>query len=232
MGFSHGWFPTLVGYGAQGFCKFGFYEVFKDVYKAAVGKENAAKYQTVGFAVSSACAEFIADIALCPFEAVKVKIQTADEGTFPKTFREGWPKMMNEGGWPLLYRGIKPLWCRQIPYTIVKFVAFERTVRYLYGNVFTKPRESYSKNFQLGVTFLAGYWAGIFCAIVSHPADTMVSIMNKQGGTASEIYARIGFNGLWAGLIARIFMIGTLTGLQWYIYDTFKVMLGLQASGK
>jgi solute carrier family 25 phosphate transporter 3 len=231
-GFTHGWFPTLVGYGLQGFCKFGFYEMFKDVYKAAVGPENAAKYQTVGFAVSSACAEFIADMALCPFEAVKVRIQTADEGTFPKSFREGFPKMMSEGGWPLLYKGIVPLWCRQIPYTIVKFVAFERTVRFLYSNVFTAPRDTYSKNFQLMVTFMAGYWAGIFCAIVSHPADTMVSIMNKQGGTVGEIYSRIGFNGLWAGLGARIFMIGTLTGLQWWIYDTFKVACGLQASGK
>merc|ERR1712147_467133 len=119
-GFTLGWFPTLVGYGAQGFCKFGFYEVFKDGYKYAVGKENAAKYQAVGFAVSSACAEFIADIALCPFEAVKVRIQTSDAGTFPTTFKEGWPGM---------YKGIVPLWCRQIPYTIVKFVAFERTVR-------------------------------------------------------------------------------------------------------
>jgi hypothetical protein len=27
-------------------------------------------------------------------------------------------------------------------------------------------------------------------------------------------------------------MIGTLTGLQWWIYDTFKVACGLQASGK
>jgi hypothetical protein len=40
------------------------------VFKAAAGKENAVKYQTVGFALSSACAEFIADIALAPFEAV------------------------------------------------------------------------------------------------------------------------------------------------------------------
>lgn len=62
----------MVGYGAQGFCKFGFYEVFKDVYKAIVGPENAAKYQTVGFAISSASAEFIADIALAPFEAVSI----------------------------------------------------------------------------------------------------------------------------------------------------------------
>jgi solute carrier family 25 phosphate transporter 3 len=139
---------------------------------------------------------------------------------------------MNAEGWAGMYKGIYPLWGRQIPYTIVKFVAFEKTVRALYANVFTAPRESYSKNQQLGVTFLAGYWAGIFCAIVSHPADTLVSIMNKRGGTAGEIYKQIGFAGLWNGLGARIIMVGTLTGLQWWIYDTFKVACGLQASGK
>ena len=53
----------------QGFGKFGFYEMFKDVYKGALG-EKAAQYQTVGFLVSSACAEVIADVMLCPMEAV------------------------------------------------------------------------------------------------------------------------------------------------------------------
>ena len=43
--------------------------MFKDVYKAALG-EKAAQYQTVGFLVSSACAEVIADVMLCPMEAV------------------------------------------------------------------------------------------------------------------------------------------------------------------
>ncbi len=61
--------PTLVGYGLQGFGKFGFYEMFKDVYKKALG-EKADQYQTVGFLVSSACAEVIADTLLCPWEAV------------------------------------------------------------------------------------------------------------------------------------------------------------------
>jgi solute carrier family 25 phosphate transporter 3 len=120
---------------------------------------------------------------------------------------------MNSEGWNGFYKGIAPLWGRQIPYTIVKFVAFEKTVRALYANVFTAPRESYSKNTQLLVTFLAGYWAGIFCAIVSHPADTMVSILNKRGGTVGSIYKEIGFKGLWNGLGARIIMVGTLTGL-------------------
>jgi solute carrier family 25 phosphate transporter 3 len=69
------------------------------------------------------------------------------------------------------------------------------------------------------ITFLSGYWAGIFCAVVSHPADTMVSILNKRdskestGSQVKEIYRDIGFKGLWNGLGARIIMVGTLTGL-------------------
>ena len=33
--------------------------------------------------------------------------------------------------------------------------------------------------------------------------------------------------GLWKGLGPRIIMIGTLTALQWFIYDTVKVVLAL-----
>ena len=32
-----GWAPTLIGYSLQGLGKFGFYEIFKDVYKKIVG---------------------------------------------------------------------------------------------------------------------------------------------------------------------------------------------------
>lgn len=61
--------------------------------------------------------------------------------------------------------------------------------------------------------------AGVFCAIVSHPADTMVSKLygakstGSVFGTMGVIYKDIGFMGLWKGLGTRIFMIGTLTGL-------------------
>ena len=41
-----------------------------------VGPENAYKYKTSIYLVASATAELIADIALCPFEAVKVRMQT------------------------------------------------------------------------------------------------------------------------------------------------------------
>ena len=68
-GFTVGWLPTLIGYSAQGFGKFGFYEIFKDFYQKSAGKHEA-KYRTLGFAASSACAEAVADVLLCPWEAV------------------------------------------------------------------------------------------------------------------------------------------------------------------
>lgn len=237
-GFTLGWMPTLVGYGLQGFGKFGFYEMFKDVYKNALG-EKAEKYQTVGFLVSSACAEVIADTLLCPWEALKVRMQTSDAGTFTSDAMEGWNRIMKAEGWGGFYKGLAPLWCRQVPYTMVKFGAFENTVKACYKHIWTAPKDTYSKSTQLMVTFLSGYWAGIFCAIVSHPADTMVSILNKRsdssgastGQRVKQIYGEIGFNGLWNGLGVRIVMIGTLTGLQWYIYDSFKVACGLATTG-
>jgi solute carrier family 25 (mitochondrial phosphate transporter), member 3 len=46
------------------------------LYSDMAGPENAVKYQTPIFLAGSASAEFIADIALCPWEAVKVCLQT------------------------------------------------------------------------------------------------------------------------------------------------------------
>ena len=67
---------------------------------------------------------------------------------------------------------------------MVKFGAFENIVRLFYRKVFTQPKETYSKATQLSIVFASGYLAGILCAIVSHPADTMVSILNKRSSNA------------------------------------------------
>jgi solute carrier family 25 phosphate transporter 3 len=126
-GFTLGWLPTFVGYSAQGFGKFGFYEIFKDVYRNAAGASEP-KYRTLGFAISSACAEIIADCFLCPWEALKVKMQTSEPGKFPKTAAAGFAQLKATEGTNGFYKGLAPLWCRQVPYTIVKFVAFEKIV--------------------------------------------------------------------------------------------------------
>merc|ERR1719213_1603635 len=126
------------------------------------------------------------------------------------------------------FKGLKPLWMRQIPYTMMKFSCFEKTVELLYKHVVPKPRAECTKSEQLVVTFAAGYIAGVFCAIVSHPADTLVSYLNKAPGSGIGSAVKVlGFSGMWLGLVPRIIMIGTLTALQWFIYDGVKVVLRL-----
>ncbi|KAG2231277.1 hypothetical protein INT48_008484 [Thamnidium elegans] len=189
--------PTAIGYSLQGAGKYGFYEVFKYKYSNLVGEEAAHKHRTLIFLGASASAELIADVLLCPMEALKV------------------------------------------PYTMVKFASFEKTVEILYKTFMTRPKHEYNKSQQLGVSFAGGYIAGVLCAVVSHPADVLVSKLNnldkvKAGEhqtTALEVIKKLGLRGLWTGLGPRIFMIGTLTGLQWLIYDTFKVAVGLPTSG-
>jgi solute carrier family 25 phosphate transporter 3 len=89
---------------------------------------------------------------LCPFEAVKVRIQTSKAGTFPTDFAAAFNKIKLEEGRKLiilgnngLFKGLVPLWCRQVPYTVVKFVAFEYIVEKFYQKVLTKPKNEYSK---------------------------------------------------------------------------------------
>merc|ERR1712027_71755 len=224
-GLAKGWAPTLIGYSAQGIGKFGFYEGFKILYSGIIGEEAAYLNRMSLYLAASASAEFFADMFLAPFEAMKVRIQTMPG--YANNMREAYAKMSKESGNPF-YKGLKPLWLRQIPYTMMKFACFEKTVEALYKHVVPKPRAECSKGKQLVVTFAAGYIAGVFCAIVSHPADTIVSCMNKaKGCTVGDAAKDLGFKGMWAGLGPRIIMIGTLTALQWFIYDGVKVGLGI-----
>ncbi|XP_030937546.1 mitochondrial phosphate carrier protein 3, mitochondrial-like [Quercus lobata] len=230
-GFFKGWVPTMLGYSMQGACKFGFYEFFKKYYSDIAGPEFAAKYKTLIYLAGSASAEFIADIALCPMEAVKVRVQT--QPGFARGLSDGFPKFVKSEGTLGLYKGLVPLWGRQIPYTMMKFASFETIVEMLYKYAIPTPKDQCSKTLQLGVSFAGGYVAGVFCAIVSHPADNLVSFLNNaKGATVRDAVQKLGWWGLFTrGLPLRIVMIGTLTGAQWGIYDAFKVFVGLPTTG-
>merc|ERR1712206_38681 len=87
-----------------------------------------------------------------------------------------------------------------------------------------------------GVSLGSGVIAGVVSAIISHPADTLLSKVNKAGagGDGSipsrmiNITKEVGVVNLClVGLPARCVMIGTLTALQFGIFDS--VMRGLGA---
>jgi solute carrier family 25 phosphate transporter 3 len=242
-GMTKGWVPTLFGYGAQGLFKFGLNEFFKDLYTNVVGEKNvdAQWKKMVLWAAASGSAEVFADVALCPFEMTKVKMQVTlpgSEGGVPPRFLAAISHMSaNKAETKFPFGSLYPLWGRQIPYTMIKFVGFYQTAdmiyQYLEKNHGVKKSEM-SEGKQLIITFLAGYWAGIFCAIATQPMDNLVSMKgiaeNKNKGWG-EMATEMGTKDLFTkGLGTRVIMIGTLTGLQWWIYGSFKAAMGFGTS--
>jgi solute carrier family 25 phosphate transporter 3 len=113
-----GFGPTLVGYSLQGMFKYGLYEVFKDAYMNLAGEEASEKYKPLIWLAGSASAEVFADIALCPLEMTKVKIQTSATGTFPIPFGAALAQMRAtkaETRYP--FGSIVPLWSRQVSFS-------------------------------------------------------------------------------------------------------------------
>ena len=206
--------------------------------------EDGVRYRDAVYVHSSAAAELVADVALCPFEAVKVRVQT--NPSFARGLLDGLPRIIAQEGWVALYAGLAPLWARQVPYTVVKFLSFERIASALYQHS-PVAKQDMTRSQQLSVVFSAGYLAGVLCGLVSHPADVLVSHLYKgrtAGATGGGLVARsraivygeggvggIGMRGLWAGLVPRLFLVGTLTGLQWLIYGAFKSAVGLPTPG-
>lgn len=238
-GLKVGWVPTFFGYGAQGLFKFGLNEFFKDLYTKQIGKENlnSKPRKMALWALASGSAEIFADIALCPFEMTKVKMQVTlpgQPGGIPFKLIPGMTDMWArraETKFP--FGSLFPLWGRQVPYTMIKFVGFYLTADLVYEFIekkFGKKQSDLSSAAQLTVTFASGYWAGIFCAIATQPMDNLVSMKgipeNRDLGWG-QMAKNMGMVNLFTkGLGVRILMIGTLTGLQWWIYGTFKNVMG------
>lgn len=80
--------------------------MFKTLYADVVGPEKAEKYQTIGFLASAACAEFLADFTLCPWEALKVRTQIAVDGEFPRGTWAGINQIWSQEGLNGFYKGL------------------------------------------------------------------------------------------------------------------------------
>lgn len=114
---------------------------------------------------------------------------------------------------------------------MTKFVVYEKVAEAVYRQF---PKENMSDGLQTGVNLGSGLMAGFAAAIVSQPADTMLSKINKTKGLPGEgttsrlvkIAKELGLRGSYSGIGARLFMVGTLTAFQFGIYGDLKKALG------
>ncbi|KAI0233703.1 mitochondrial phosphate carrier protein [Massospora cicadina] len=196
-----------------------------------VGVETATNNRTAVYLASSAIAEFFADIALCPLEATRIRLVSQPE--FASGLVSGFTRLLKEEGVLRgFYSGFAPILFKQVPYTMAKFVVYERASEAILSSMGT-PKEQLSSGTLTSVNLGAGLIAGIAAAIISQPADTLLSKINKQKGAEGSITARLAFmakelgpRGLFLGLGARIVMVGALTAGQFAIYGDIKRVLG------
>lgn len=221
--------PTVAGYFLQGAFKFGGYEFFKKQHIDYLGLETASNYRTAVYLASSAAAEFFADIALCPLEATRIRL--VSQPTYASGLISGFSKMLSTEGVGAFYAGFGPILFKQVPYTMSKFVVFEKVSEAIF-NIY--PKNTLSDGSQTAVNLGSGLIAGFAAALVSQPADTMLSKINKTPGLPGEgttsrlikIGKELGLRGSYTGIGARLFMVGTLTAFQFAIYGDLKKALG------
>ena len=112
-----------------------------------------------------------------------------------------------------------------------KFVVYEKVAEAVWQRL---DKSTASSGTQTVVNLGSGLIAGFAAAIVSQPADTMLSKINKTKGLPGEgttsrlikIAKELGLRGSYGGIGARLFMVGTLTAGQFSIYGSLKSAIG------
>ncbi|KAF2314616.1 hypothetical protein GH714_027942 [Hevea brasiliensis] len=117
--------------------------------------------------------------------------------------------------------------------SMVMFSTFEHSVDLIYQNIVQRRKQDCSRVQQVSVTCLAGYVAGAVGTVISNPADNIVSsLYNKKADSMLQAVKNIGLVNLFTrSLPIRITLVGPVVTLQWFFYDTIKVLNGLPTSG-
>jgi solute carrier family 25 phosphate transporter 3 len=233
-GLATGLGPTVAGYFIQGWFKFGGVEFFKINATEYLGEKKAYENRMGIYLASAAAAEFIADVFLCPNEAVRIRLVSNPQlGT---GLLDAAPKILKMDGFIKgFYSGFGPILLKQIPYTMAKF-AVQGWAAEKIMTVTGKKQSDLGDGGKMALALSSGVIAGVAAAIISHPADTLLSMVNKNetaGGTGTimqrvmRLAKETGFKKLaLQGLGARCVMIGSLTAGQFAIYDSVMALTG------
>jgi len=227
-----GFGPTAVGYLAQGGAKFAGYEYWKKKFVEIAGDQDVAvRNRTVIYLGAATIAEFFADILLTPLEATRIRL--VSDRKYATGLVTGFTRLAREGGMRELYAGFLPILCKQIPYAIGQFTVNEFCHELVFRNMSEETKKSLSASSKFGISLGSGIIAGFAAAILSHPADTLLSQINKGHGPTGSMPHRLavlareaGLRGLFAGLGPRMIMTAGLVSSQFLMYGAIKDALG------
>jgi len=189
------------------------------------------QYRTAIYLGASSVAEFFADILLTPLEATRIRL--VSDRKYATGLVTGFLSLAREGGLADMYAGFLPIICKQIPYAIGQFTVNEFCHEAANRAMSEETKRNLSRTSKFGISLGSGVIAGFAAAVLSHPADTLLSQINKGHGPEGSMITRLtslakqaGFKGLFAGLGPRMIMTAGLVSGQFLIYGAIKDALG------
>ncbi|EXL47767.1 hypothetical protein FOCG_10293 [Fusarium oxysporum f. sp. radicis-lycopersici 26381] len=111
------------------------------------------------------------------------------------------------------------------------FLVYEKAIQIAYSVVDKRELSSIGVT---GINLGAGLVAGLAAAVVSQPADTMLSRINKERAVTGEstsrrlvrIASELRLRGAYTGMQAHTVMVSGMTAVQFGIYGDIKKIFG------
>ena len=227
--FLTGGVETFTGYLLAGSLSFGLTESFQRLLRGVLGAGNGLLLNTPILILSSAAAVAICTVAVCPFEAVRIRSVSASGGGAPKSAQECFDEIYAEGGAAGFFAGLGPILLKEVPFFITKFVVYDAMSTYLLSAL---PALSPDFAGPLGVaaaSLLGGAVAGAAAALASHPADVALTLTNTGGVTLQQAVERLSAEPPLAlsGIAPRLLFGSILVSIQFALYTQLKLALGV-----
>ena len=227
--FLTGGVETFTGYLLAGSLSFGLTESFQRLLRGVLGAGNGLLLNTPILILSSAAAVAICTVAVCPFEAVRIRSVSASGGGAPKSAQECFDEIYAQGGAAGFFAGLGPILLKEVPFFITKFVVYDAMSTYLLSAL---PALSPDFAGPLGVaaaSLLGGAVAGAAAALASHPADVALTLTNTGGVTLQQAVERLSAEPPLAlsGIAPRLLFGSILVSIQFALYTQLKLALGV-----
>ncbi len=236
---------TGAGYFAYGVCVYPLYEIFKRWFFGLAGETLVLEARVPLVLAAGAVATFFTCFAISPFETIRIRM--VEDPTYAPDLVSASRRFVSEGGVASLYDGIIPLLVRQILFGMVKFLIFDTAADAITAAL--PPDLAEAAFVSLGVSLLSGAIAGVAAAIVSQPADVVLSRVAQGGEAALEgqlpgdinqfalivqqakaVNRLFGVKGFFLGLPSRCLWSGAIIAGQFFLYDVFKTAFHIAAT--
>lgn len=201
--------------------KFASNEVYKPIFKNKEGKLT-----WLGSGGAGAMAGITETFVNCPFEVVKVRLQSKENKALYNGVMDAVVKIAKNEGILALYKGFEPQLIRNAVWNGAYFAMIPTIKKLLKEEQAKDKYEKWTKG------FISGAVGGSIATTFNTPFDVVKSRMQNQKGTdikytstfpsLFKIYSEEGITALYKGYAARLYRLGPGGGIMIVAFDVVK----------